>query len=325
MQLVNCYEKEVGAAPIMLLNTDFPSNKSMGVTMGQQMVASLIAWHKAGVMPLVVLDPTLNGSSVNMNLNAFKPGSVYYQALSNYFQTIRNAGITTDEMGVWVPFDEPNQPEWYRGIVSPSLFDSNVDNFAANIRAYYPNVNLSIMLDSQTCQTRSPCVTADDYQTYNTALKPYLNNLTAADLNSFGMEGFTWTSTDNASQYLNPEVTIDCADQLGLKSVWFNTGTYQVVDDNNVVTRVTVARRNRVLNSQIFGQMASVEGAGLKVDFVNMFSQNVLGGNWSANYSYDYSNPTTTTDALKDLKTFITKSNSLSTPIPVAIFDAIGN
>lgn len=326
MQLVSCYQKEVGAASIMMLETDFPATQSTAITMGKQMAASLIAWHKADVTPLVMFDPTLNGSSsANMNLYAFYSGSIYYQALSTYFQAIKSSGITTDEMGLWVPFDEPNLPEWYRGIVSPSLFDRNVNSFATDIRTFYPGVKLSVMLNSQTCQTGwINCQTADNSQTFSSALEPYLMSLKTTNLSSFGFEGYTWSSVDNASQYLNGSVAIDGASTIGVKDVWFNTGTYQIVEYNHVISRATLSRRGQVLN-QIFSQVSSAQSAGINVDFVNIFSQNVLDGDGSANYSYDYSDPTTTSDALNGLKTFISKNSALSTPVPVAVFDAEGN
>lgn len=336
MQLASCYEKEVGATHMMLLDTDFPS-WGHAVSMGNTMAASLKAWAKAEVTPLVIFDPTLNGNGSDyLNLNDFKPGNgdTYYNALSIYFQTLKKDGITTKEMGIWVPFDEPNLPQWYEGIVTPSLFIQNYIYFSENIRAVYPDANLSVLLSSQTCQTNwTNCVTPSPYQpkSFSEDIEPYLLsgslNLATAGVSSFGFSGFTWTNSDSAAQFMNSDIIADSANTLGVKNVWFNTGTYQEVDFNNSLSKATLSRRAQVLN-EILAEASQIQSQGLRVEFINLFSQNVLDGNGTANYSYNYKEKTQTESAaatstsLNDLRIVIEKARLLKQPVPVAIFDA---
>lgn len=331
MQLTHCYEKEVGAAPKMMDFIGFPVNEYNGksinanaVAMGNQMAATLSTWQANHVEPIVILEPTIIGpkdNTVNMNLNDFTSGSPYYEAMVTFLQTIKDNttyNITDQEMGIWVPFPEPNLTGWYGNNTSPTLFQRNFSLFASLFNSQFPTASLSVMLNAQT---------APDNWSWNPIyLKPYVDGLNSNGyISSFGLQGFTWDNTDLASTFVNNAAAEECATSLGVKQVWFNTGTYSVVNDPNTpagwgIVKATTGRRSAVLK-QILQQAEYVQNDGLTMDFINIFGENNLvqgkAGSGTADFAY------TTSPDLNALATF--DSNAKNKDIPVAVFNAEGN
>ena len=149
LALLKPYEKETGVAPRMMDFIGFPENQENAVSLAESMAGALQAWHKAGVQPIVIMEPTFNDGNTPMDLYAFHNGD-YNGALDTFFATLHELGVTDEEMGTWVPFPEPNTPGWDNGVTSPALFISNTTTVAEACKRYFPNTPISVMLDSQT-------------------------------------------------------------------------------------------------------------------------------------------------------------------------------
>jgi hypothetical protein len=319
LRLLKWYEKEVGVAPRMMDFIGFPNSRENAVSLAESMAGTLQAWHKAGVQPLVIMEPTFNDGKTLMDLDKFHEGG-YNEALDTFFATLHELGVTDEEMGTWVPFPESNTPTWKNGVTDPALFVSNTTTVAEACKRYFPNTSISVLLDSQTFLP-SPDPNWNDGTMDPTALLQYLN-FKPGLIDSFGLQGYSWDNQDSASTYLSAQAAIAGAHQLGIKRVWFTTGTASEIHNPNGegLINASNARRTQVF-SQILDQVIATQNSGYTVELMNVFGQDTLntGSNdgGTADYNYD------ATGALGVLRTAVSNENAHG--IPVTIFDAPGS
>jgi hypothetical protein len=311
---LNHYENEANVAPQMMDFIGFPETPANATSLAEQLAGTLQAWHQEGVRPLIIMEPTFNEGQSMMSLSSFNKGE-YDTALNTFFSTLKRLGINDQEMGTWVPFPEPNDPIWTS--TSPTLFSQNVTKVAHVIKANFPKTPVSIMLDSQT----SLKTDYSDSTTNPNALTQYLH-FEPGLISSFGLQGFTWNNTDSPSTYLSAKAAILGASKLGVKNVWFNTGTYSVANNPNGegIISASNTRRQQVLAAAL-SQAVSVQKAGFTVDFINVFGQDTFNSqsNGSGTADFEYTSP----NAVAILKGFVTNANSRH--IPVTIFDSSSN
>lgn len=316
LQLLEHYETEAGVDPQMMYFVGFPENQVDARTQATEMAQTLKTWSRAGVKPLVIMEPTFNGGQDNMSLTAFGQGK-YDTALDEYFGTLKDLGVQEDQLGTLVPFPEPNTPSWAGSITDPQLFIHNTTRVADVYRKYFPDAKVSIMLDSQTY------LPSPDPQWANGTMSPnaLLNyvNFKSGVINSFGLQGFTWDNKDDPSIFLSAQAAIASARQLGVKHVWFNTGTYSVANNPNGEGIILAgnARRAEVLRG-VLAQAEAVQNASMTVDSINVFGQNKLdrSSSGTGTADYEYANHR----ELQLLKYFVDQANAHD--IPVTIFDA---
>lgn len=300
----------------MMYFVGFPESVVDARTQATEMAQTLKTWSRAGVRPLVIMEPTFNGGQDNMNLHAFGHGK-YDAALDEYFGTLKDLGINEDQLGTLVPFPEPNTPGWAGGVTDPQLFIHNTTKVADTYRKYFPGAEVSIMLDSQTFLP-SPDPNWANGTMNPSSLLQYVN-FKPGTIDSFGLQGFTWDNKDDPSTFLNGQAAVACARQMGVRHVWFNTGTYSTVNNPNGegIIMAGNARRSEVLRG-VLDQAEVAQNAGVTVDFINIFGQDTLdkstNGTGTADYQYaDH-------HELRMLRHFVDEANAHH--IPVTIFDA---
>jgi hypothetical protein len=294
----------------------FPESHEDAINIAASMAGFLQEWYREGAQPIIIMEPTFNGGQDMMDLKAFSKGD-YDGALNTFFATLKELGVTDKDMGTWTPFPESNTPTWEGGITDPKLFISNTTKAAKTCKQYFPTTPVSVMLDSQTFLPSPDPNWANGTMNPN-ALLQYLN-FESGLIDSFGLQGFTWDDRDNPATYLSAKAAIAGAKQLGVKNVWFNTGTYSVVNNPNGegIIKSSNKRRAQVLD-EVLAQVLNVQNSGLKVDYINIFGQDTFEGSstgtGTANYQYD------TPEATVVLKEFVKSAEEHQ--IPVTIFDA---
>lgn len=312
LELLQKYEQETGVAARMMEFIGFPSDSTEAVALATSMATRLQEWHIKGVQPIVVMEPSLHNGQDLMDLEAFA-GGTYDKSLITFFDTLNKQGVTNEMMGLWVPFPEPNNPGWANDITCPEIFTKNVSKVTKALKARFPNPSVSVMLDSQT----SLLPDYSDSTKEPEALKQFLK-FDPGLIESFGLQGFTWDNGDDPSTFLSSKAAVVGAKQLGVKHVWFNTGTYSAVNNPNGegIIVASVERRAEVLKN-ILAQVEIVQNLGLSVDFINIFGEDKLdaspNGIGSANHSYK------TPRDVSVLKAFVSDAKALN--IPVTIFD----
>lgn len=316
LQLLEHYEAETGVERQMMYFVGFPESVVDARTQATEMAQTLKSWNRAGVKPLVIMEPTFNGGQDNMNLHAFGHGN-YDAALDEYFGTLKDLGINEDQLGTLVPFPEPNTPSWAGGVTDPQLFVHNTTKVAEAYRKYFPDAKVSVMLDSQTFLP-SPDPNWANGTMNPSSLLQYVN-FKPGVIDSFGLQGFTWDNKDQPSTFLSGQAAVSCARQMGVSHIWFNTGTYSTVNNPNGegIIMAGTARRMEVLRG-VLAQAEAVQKAGMTVDFINIFGQDKLdkspNGTGTADYEYAGHHE------LQTLKHFVDESKAHD--IPVTIFDA---
>lgn len=316
LALLKRYEHTAHVAPQMMEFIGFPQNTVDARIQAEKMASSLQAWSAQHVRPLVIMEPTFNGGRTNMNLRKFHGGD-YDSALTTYFSTLKHLGVTDRQLGTWVPFPEPNIPQWDNGVTSPKLFIDNATKVARAIKKEFPAAPISVMLDSQTCDPGwANCATNDVAK-----LTSYLK-FEPGLISSFGFQGCTWDDHDNPATYLSGQTAVICARRLSANHVWFNSGTFSKVDNPNGegIIAADTGRRERVLDN-VLAQAKVVQAAGLTVDFINIFGQDNFdsgsGGTGTGEWQYHNAG------ALNVLSSF--RAAAEQHHIPVSIFDAPGS
>lgn len=311
--LLKRYERETGVAPEMMKFITMPGSVTEAREQATALAGSLKTWSNSNASPMIIMEPTLD-SGDNLDLNKLGDGA-YDAAFDTYFCTLKESGITDKEMGTWVPLPEPNLPEWKGGVTDPELFARNITKIAGSIKKYFPKAPVSIMLDSTT-YLPSPDPDWNNGSTSTAQLEKYVS-IKPGLIDSFGFQGFTWTNEDAPNDYLNADAAIACARRLGVKNVWFNTGTYKKThnpDDDKHPLIASNARRESILNG-VLEQAKTVQAAGLHVDTINIFAQNTFdGSDGTADFTY------TKPEEVALLKSFVAKANA--DEMPVTIFDA---
>jgi len=260
------------------------------------MSVKLKEFAKYHIKPLVVMEPTANGDPIK--LTDFAAGA-YDANLTQYFNNLKAQGVTDAMMGTWVHFPEDNIPEW--GDTDAKLFETNVTKAARIQTQVFPDSKVSILLNSQTF--RSDDVNRD-YGVFSSLL-PYVRDLPKGLFSSFGLQGFPWISAANqeASQLLNPtqflnaNLAREAAHALGVKNIWFNTGTFgRIYTDNPPATvNFTPSQRQAILNG-VLAQLKAAQVGGFNVA-VNLFSRDSSDTGEATDWSYWHTGQTTAAQA----------------------------
>jgi hypothetical protein len=268
------------------LNCDFdtnmffvgmPETREEAEQQATETAGRLQEYAKFNIKPLVIMEPTYKGGKERTDLrilNNAKNSEEYHERLDTYFRTLRQAGITDEQMGTWVPFPEPNLPEWKDGVTSPDVFRNNFVPVAQAIKTHFRNAHVSIMLDSATYPDGD--VKYAKGTNNPTALLPYVTGIPEQDssplVDSIGLQGFPWELTDGAADYLPAQSALVCAARLGLKQAWLNTGSFSRRKEGDQTIAVSPQLRATQLAGAL-GQAVAIQKAGVAVR-VNVFAQN---------------------------------------------------
>lgn len=262
-----------------------PATDQQAQSSGQWVANTLKAYAAAGVKPLVFMEPTdENGGNVDLDQLA---NGTFDSALKTFYQTLQSSGVSSDTMGMWVYLPEGNLPVWTT--TDPSVFTAVVTKMTTYQKQFFPDSLTSLMLDSESYSPR-----ADWGSGKYVSLLPYVQNLPKGLIDSFGLQGFPWSPPSNQSSdtplndpktYLQINFAMDAAHALGIKNIWFNTGTFHEMYASQAGQTVfeTDLNRQRELDGVL--QLASeVKSQGFNMS-IHLFSQNKAalpeGTDWS--------------------------------------------
>ncbi|HSX35234.1 MAG TPA: hypothetical protein VLF62_06345 [Candidatus Saccharimonadales bacterium] len=268
------YEKAYGGAVAthLMVFAGLPATNADADADALDMATKLQEFARFNIHPLVVMEPTINGTSINVS--DFAAGK-YDASLTRYFKNLKAHGVTDAMMGTWVHFPEDNIPEW--GNTDAGMFKTNVVKAARLQKGVFPGSKVSILLNAQTFRSDD---TERNYGKF-VSLLPYVRGLPSGLFSSFGLQGFPWVSQAdqkeqnkllNPAQYLNANFAREAAKALGVKNIWFNTGTFNKMYTNTASQTVTYTptQRQNILQ-QVMSQVKVAQRGGYHVS-VNLFS-----------------------------------------------------
>jgi hypothetical protein len=292
------YEKAYGGAVAgqLMVFARLPANSQDAEGDAMDMATKLQEFAKFHIQPLVIMEPTINGSSIHVA--DFAAGK-YDASLTQYFQNLKAHGVTDVMMGTWVHFPEDNIPEW--GNTDPGMFQANVVKAARIQKGVFPGSQVSILLNAQSF--RSDDINRD-YGTFSSLL-PYVRGLPKDLFYSFGLQGFPWVSAAsqkeqtkllNPAQYMNANFAREAAKALGVKQIWFNTGTFGRMYTKNSTETVTYSpsQRQAILQG-VLAQVKVAQRDGYKVS-VNLFNFDGSNTGEATDWSYWHAGQTATQD-----------------------------
>ncbi len=262
----------------LMLFTDMPVTTTEALQAADTMSARLkefSAWH---VTPIVVVEPD---SSIGLlSFHTYASGA-YDTWNADYFSRLKADGVTGSEMGIWIPFPEPQQPTW-RGNSNPDDFAKSVNRYFGIEKQYFPQAKTAILLDSQVNRESLSQVLA-----YTRLIKNSLVDIA-------GLQGFPWYPSDvgdprapitSASVFAPASMLEQIARSIGTKTVLINTGTFRqkILSDGSELA-VPNAQREATITS-IMKQVQMLQKDHYSVT-VNIFAQNKLADSEATNWSY---------------------------------------
>src|SRR5438309_11698976 len=113
------------------------------------MVTTMQEWSKRGMKPRVVMLPTFDGVGPNAKkADPVQLGTEEYTGeqgtLDAYFRTIKQAGVTDEEMGTWMLYPGPNRPD--SGITADQ-FRTNATGAAQRPKTHFTSAKVGVVLD----------------------------------------------------------------------------------------------------------------------------------------------------------------------------------
>jgi len=271
----------------LMVFTGIPKDATSAEASAEKMAGMLAEFSAFRIQPIVMVDPGIGQDSIDFS--AFKKG-LYDPFLQIYFSTLKEKGIRDSVMGTWVPFPEANLPNWNHSNVAPSDFSILVNRYLGALKKEFPEAKGSILLNSSTYEHDGFDWTEGEY----VSLVPYVSGIKNGLIDSFGIQGFPWMPPAesgrfgvlDAREYLNAHLAMEAADALGVKNIWFNTGTFSrkyTLDEDKTIT-VDPGRRKDILNG-IISEVDSARKKGYSVS-INLVSRDESGLAEATDWSY---------------------------------------
>jgi hypothetical protein len=275
------------AADKFMVFTQIPSTTNSVQPLVNEIVAVLKEFSSYGITPVIIAEPS--DGDIQLSFKDFAKG-VFNPVLDKYFAAIKNAGISNEQMGIWVPFPEANIPVWNSIGSTPSDFGLLINNYSTSLKKYFPTTQISVLMnytsfDPSDKQYSNPKIANFD---------EYLKNIKPGTVNSFGMQGFPWVEPNKSTNvsvsdpqvFLQSANAIKAANQLGVNTIWFNSGTIasKYTQSSNMRVNIKASDRQLINNNKInlFNQ---VKNAGYKV-WVNEFVEDKSNTAEQTNFSY---------------------------------------
>jgi len=284
--------------------TPIPTTNSEAKSYASDVIAELNEFSAKGIQALVFLEPTTASGGL-IDMNTYNSGA-YDSVLDTYFADIKAGGINDSMMGTWVPFPEGNIPEWTS--VDPNVFTAAVTKTVTFQKKYFPTSKASILLDSQSYPTGASWGGGSQV-----SLLPYVQNMPAGLLDSFGLQGFPWVPPANVNEstngepqsYLRVDFAAQAARSLNVHTIWLNTGTFGVAYAGQGSSQVTItpARRSQLL-TEVTAQASVLKGQGFQVA-VHLFAQDKSSTDEATNWSYWSTGQTASSPATTVFKSFV--------------------
>lgn len=304
----------------LMIFTGFPQDTITAEADAKVIAQKLITFHQAGITPLVVAEPYSTAGAVSYRdyLNG-----TYDNAFQIYFQKIRDAGVNDQMMGTWVPFPESNTPLWNNKDTEPRDYALCVNKYLGALKAQFPSAKGSILLNATTYNPNDLEYNNGDYLD----LTPYLQDVNKNLVSSMGIQGFPWVSNAsvkrreifNASDFLQPDLTIAAARELQTRDIWFNTGSFASKYTRSPKEKVTLSvnERKAILASILDAAryVRSYQQNEYRVS-INLFSEDKSQTTEATDWSYFQ-----TSDSKIILKEFLT--NASEADMPVSLYDKV--
>lgn len=302
-----------------MIFADLPQTKQSAIVSASGIAATLLEFKAFGITPLVIVEHLDSGAP--FDAENFKTGS-YDNILDTYFATLKQRGITDADMGIWIPFPEPNTPFLdYEG-KNPADIPLFINRYLSILKENFPAARASILLNSTTYEPED----TDWSDGKNISLIPYVSGIKTGLIDSVGLQGFPWmpprNSSDpallNPSEFLNAELAIEMASVLDVGEIWFNTGTFtsQHAASSKTVVSMSPSQRQEILDG-ILGEARHVQEEGYRV-FVNIFAQDKSTVSEETNWSY-WENPLEESTHLHTFIDFMSQAQQQG--IPISLFD----
>lgn len=300
------------------ISENLPRNTFLAKQKGEDMAKILIEFSAFSVKPIILIDPSNDRGPVDFQELA--SGS-YDKILREYFSTLREQGIRSEMMGVWIPFPSANLPKWNHANIPAKDFVAGVNWYLNVLKEIFPDAKGEILLSSSTYE--------DDHFEWSdgeyVSLFPYVSGIQSGLVDGFGIEGLPWMPPResgrfgvlDAREYLNTKLAMEAADSLGIRSIRFFTGTfsekYTIDDDKKVI--FDPGRRKDMLNG-IISEVESTKKKGYLVSIsllVTDESASFRATNWS------YLSDTVSILHQSVFVDFAVKMNELHTPFSLDV------
>lgn len=271
----------------VMIFTDMPKDAILARNNAIDMAGTLVEFEKYGVTPVVVIEPTSDWGLIDFS--EFNTG-FYDNWINIYFDTLLEQGITDKQMGIWVPFPEANIPTWNKGSGNVADYAQGVNRYASLLKEHFPQAHVSLLLNSATYDNTDYDWLYGEY----VSLRPYLEEVEPELIDSFGLQGFPWVpASKNAGnpliepyEFLNYKLALEAAEILGVKEVWFNTGTFgsKYTNDSEQTVYIDYKARKEILDKIVLeaGKLQS-EGYGV---WINLFAEDKSQTNEATDWSY---------------------------------------
>lgn len=263
----------------MMIFTNMPVSKDIAIKEADQMTQRLQAFEAQNVRPIVIVEPDSEWGL--LDFHEFASG--YYDPwIKVYFERLKANGITGKQLGIWIPFPEPQQPYWNNN-GNPDDFAYSVNRYLGALRATFPDGLTGVLLDVEVDDSKD----ASQLLAYTRLVDNSL--VSVAGVQGFpwypGKEGDTRKPITSASKFLPAYIVEEVAKSLGTKNILFNTGTFRhKKGDNGGNMAVSTAQREESLDSIAY-EAQLLKSAGYNVS-VNIFAQNKLQMKEGIDWSY---------------------------------------
>jgi hypothetical protein len=265
---------------------DMPTSSEGATTKAKKLVTKLKEFDKYKISPIVIAEPVDGDSKISFK--EFSLGK-YNDVLDLYFKTIKDEGITDNQIGMWVPFPEYNVPYWNFDGTLPVDFGTNINNYITPLKKYF-KAKTGILLNSQTYY---PEDSNWEYGSYDSFI-PYLKGIKKGLVDSFGVQGLPWVSPANTKraeqfdpkEYISTDLILEGAKFLKVKEVWINTGTFSEKYTNDITkkTSVSINSRKTMLNSVLL-EAEKMKNEKFQIT-INLFAEDKSYLGESTNWSY---------------------------------------
>lgn len=311
------YQKRCGGAfSREMVFAVFPETEKGARESALLMAEKLKEFSKLGIKPIVIVEP-VNDQGKILDFAMIAAGA-YRKPLEAYFKGLSN-GITANQMGLWVPLPEPNTDSWGIANANPVDFMAAYSAYGDVFKKYFPAGCMGPLLDNETYLW-------DIGETSALSLEKYVRGINRNYVDFFGLQGFPWPVASasgletiySAAEFLSAARAIESANILGVRSIWFNTGTFSSFSNNGEKSiPLAITYRSKILND-ILGQLAFAKDAGFSV-IVNIFSENKINTSEGIDWSYWHSASAADADDGAALCEFARKT--LGKGIALSVFD----
>ena len=234
--------------------TAMPTDLSVDLDEADGVAAKLKAFAAAGVSPVVFVEPPVD---LNLSDIADDVSRVYWR---EYFERIRSAGVTAEQMGLWIPYPEINTPIWNREWFEPSSFPKLVNEFAVAYKGVFPGAQAGLLFNSFSYDAADVDWEHGKAESY----LPYVKGITKGNIDVLGIQAFPWfprrneepskKALDSVSKFLFMQHAVEAANAVGTKGIMIHSGVPHSMHEG-AATKVIIPDTTR---ARIMRQIATL-------------------------------------------------------------------